>query len=718
MMKRPTLSASILLSVVFGAVIGLFLGEYAGVVSIIGDAFVGLLQMTVLPYITVALIANIGRLSPTESRRFVATAGAFLLISFALALAAIVLMPLAFPPRESAAFFSTSLLEEPAKVDFLKLFIPSNPFYALANNIVPAVVLFCMAIGIAIITLKNKAMALEHLDFLTSALARINHYMIKLTPVGVFAIVASTTGTMSFDELEKMKVYLLVYTVAVLILAFGVLPLLMASVTPFSYREIFSAFRTPVLTAFATGKVFIVLPMIVESAEELFKKHHPEPDKPVSNVRAVTPLIYPFPHAGKLLSLMFIPFAAWFVDDPVRLTEFPAMLMAGVFSMFGSPVAAMPFLLDMQRLPADMFHLFLVTGVYASRLGDMLGAVHLLFVSVLTASFLNKGLRVRPRKLLGSFAFIFILSAAVIGGTRTYLGASSESRYDKADVVQRMHTAVHSTSSVVHRAVPAPRADTTSSASAIELIKETGVLRVGYHPDNLPMSFFNADDELVGFDVDMAQLLARHLGCTLEFVPFEHARLADQLETGDFDVAMSGIGVLPNRLAGMRFTAPYLQVAVALLVRDHRREEFAARIEERDFEGVRVGFARLDDASAIAAELLPGAELVEVATVRSYFESGGQGLDALVFAAEPGAAWTLLYPDFSVVVVRPLFQVPVAYAVARQEEEFAAFLDSWLTIVDAGRLYDRLYEHWILGQNAEKGGPRWSVIRNVLHWVD
>jgi proton glutamate symport protein len=232
------------------------------------------------------------------------------------------------------------------------------------------------------------------------------------------------------------------------------------------------------------------------------------------------------------------------------------------------------------------------------------------------------------------------------------------------------------------------------------------------------MSFFNAKDELVGFDVDMAHLLARHMGSRVEFVPFEFARLADQLEAGEFDVAMSGIGMLPSRLMGMRFTEPYHQVTAALLVLDHRRKEFAERVEEKDFNGVRVGFTRVEDGSAIVADLLPGVELVKIASVREYFEAGGQNLDALIFSAEAGAAWTLLYPDFGVVLIRPLFQMPVGYAVAHREEEFDSFLSSWIEITKVGSFHERLYDHWILGKSSEKIGPRWSVIRNILHWVE
>ena len=242
---RLSLSSWILIGLVLGVACGLFLGEYAAGLSVIGDAFVGLLQMTVLPYITLALITNIGRLSPAEGKRFGVYAGTFLMTSLVLTLGAIVLLPLCLPARQSASFFSTSVLADPAKLDFLQLFIPSNPFFSLANNIVPAVVLFCIAMGIAVMTLQNKAIILEQLDFLTAALAKINHYLVKLTPIGVFAIAASIAGTMHAGDLSRLKAYLVLNAVAVLVLGFGVLLPLLAALTPFSYRELFSVARAP-----------------------------------------------------------------------------------------------------------------------------------------------------------------------------------------------------------------------------------------------------------------------------------------------------------------------------------------------------------------------------------------------------------------------------------------------------------------------------------------
>jgi hypothetical protein len=60
-------------------------------------------------------------------------------------------------------------------------------------------------------------------------------------------------------------------------------------------------------------------------------------------------------------------------------------------------------------------------------------------------------------------------------------------------------------------------------------------------------------------------------------------------------------------------------------------------------------------------------------------------------------------------------------AVARQDQDFARFLDQWIDLKRLERKYgtiQTLYDHWILGREAVPLRPRWSIIRNVLHWVD
>ena len=83
------------------------------------------------------------------------------------------------------------------------------------------------------------------------------------------------------------------------------------------------------------------------------------------------------------------------------------------------------------------------------------------------------------------------------------------------------------------------------------------------------------------------------------------------------------------------------------------------------------------------------------------------------------SAWTLLHPKFSVVVPEPgTIKIPLAYPVARRDELFASFVNTWIELKRKDGTIDALYRYWILGQNAAAKRPRWSILRNVLHWTD
>ena len=62
-------------------------------------------------------------------------------------------------------------------------------------------------------------------------------------------------------------------------------------------------------------------------------------------------------------------------------------------------------------------------------------------------------------------------------------------------------------------------------------------------------------------------------------------------------------------------------------------------------------------------------------------------------------------------------RIPLAIAVARQDGAMAAFINSWIELKRQDGTLDRLYRQWILGADAVARAPRWSIIRNVLHWV-
>ena len=142
--RRPGLGTFVLIGFALGILCGLFFGEMAGVLEPFGRAYVRLLQMAIIPYIMVSLIAGLGRLNPQQASRIALSGVAALLLILGIGIICVLLVPLAYPDWEAASYFSSSLAKSAKELDFVNLFIPANPFRSLADTIVPAIVLFSM----------------------------------------------------------------------------------------------------------------------------------------------------------------------------------------------------------------------------------------------------------------------------------------------------------------------------------------------------------------------------------------------------------------------------------------------------------------------------------------------------------------------------------------------------------------------------------------------
>jgi polar amino acid transport system substrate-binding protein len=80
--------------------------------------------------------------------------------------------------------------------------------------------------------------------------------------------------------------------------------------------------------------------------------------------------------------------------------------------------------------------------------------------------------------------------------------------------------------------------------------------------------------KLVGFDVEIAELIARGLGRKPEFVVVQYAQIDQSVARGDVEIGLSGIEDTPARRSAMAVTIPYFQFSEVLSVRDADRETF------------------------------------------------------------------------------------------------------------------------------------------------
>ena len=328
-LRRPNRTGRwIAIGLLLGIACGLLFGEYCAALEIVGEAYVGLLQMTVLPYLMFSLVANLGRLDLDQARRLGLAAAAVLLLFWAIGVVLIVVASTVLPPVEGASFFSPQHEQLDAETqDALSRFIPTNVFRSLSLEYVPAVVLFCVFFGVALMLVPGKQPLLDFLDVGSASISRINLFLVRLAPLGLFTLSAAAAGTMHIEELHRLQAYLIMFVIACLAAAFCILPLLISCLTPISYREALRSAQEPLLTAIATGKLLVVLPQIAEKCEQLMESDDARQQEQVSQSTAsiVTPLAYSFPHLGKILTFVFVSFAAWYVGRELTPAQTAAM---------------------------------------------------------------------------------------------------------------------------------------------------------------------------------------------------------------------------------------------------------------------------------------------------------------------------------------------------------------------------------------------------------
>jgi Na+/H+-dicarboxylate symporter/ABC-type amino acid transport substrate-binding protein len=718
--RGPSLSSQIAIALATGIFFGIFLGEPAGFLSVVADGYINLLQMTVLPYVIVSLISGLGTLQFQQAKTIFFRVGGLMVLLWGFTLILVFLIPLTFPSWASASFFSTALVQPRQKFDFIGLYIPANPFHSLANNVVPAVVLFSAVIGVALIGIEKKERLIEVLDILNHALSAARQFVIRLTPIGVFAIAANAAGTMSIEEFSQLQIFFFSYISISLLLSFWFLPGFASALTSIPHREILSATKDALMTAFATGNLFIVLPMLSQASKELLRRHKLIDDDDTTT-DIIVPASFNFPSTGKVLSLSFILFAGWFAGTPIATSQYPAFAATGIMSFFGSVNLAVPFLLDLFRIPADMFQLFVATGVINSRFGTLVAAMHVVVLAVAGTCAATGTIVWSPRRLI-HFTVVSLALIVLTFGTARYLFTNFlEQPYRHDQIIAGMHLLRERVPAVVLREEPATSPPVDFTRPRLEQIRERGVLRVGYFAaDSLPYAYFNEAGDLVGLDVEMAYILAEELDVTLEFVPADRRRLATQLQNGYCDVVMSGLVITTARAATMTFSAPYMHATVAFVVADHRRGDFATRESILAQKELRIGIPGSAVFQSVAESFLPDtAQIVPMEDISAQFEEQMAKVDALLLSAERGSFWTLLHPAYSVVVPQPnVIEAPLAYPVARGDLELARFMTTWIELKKGDGTLDALYDYWIMGTNAEPRQPRWSILRDVLHWVD
>ncbi len=101
----------------------------------------------------------------------------------------------------------------------------------------------------------------------------------------------------------------------------------------------------------------------------------------------------------------------------------------------------------------------------------------------------------------------------------------------------------------------------------LDTIRERGRMIVGTEGTYPPNSYYDADGNLVGFDVEVAAAIAGKLGVEIEYAVHDWAAIFTMFDNGQIDTVINEVEVNEERALKYDFTAPYVYIYGAVLVR-------------------------------------------------------------------------------------------------------------------------------------------------------
>ncbi len=263
-----------LLSILLGAGAGILKPELMKELKIVGDVFLNLLKMIIVPLVfTSVFIAMLGLGDIARFRDVGLKTVAYYVTTTAFSvLAGLVLVNLLQPGKGLDINLPSDSVEvgRLSFEDVLWSIIPSNPVESFAEGRVLQIIFFSVLLGLATLSIsKDKR---EHVfalfDGLNDSLINLTRWIIKLTPVGVFALVGFMVADLGLSVFLSLWKYALTVTLGLLVHAFVTLPLLgylLGRYNPYAY---FLKVREAVLLAFSTASSAATLPVSMQVAEE------------------------------------------------------------------------------------------------------------------------------------------------------------------------------------------------------------------------------------------------------------------------------------------------------------------------------------------------------------------------------------------------------------------------------------------------------------------
>ena len=239
-------------------------------------------------------------------------------------------------------------------------------------------------------------------------------------------------------------------------------------------------------------------------------------------------------------------------------------------------------------------------------------------------------------------------------------------------------------------------AEAAAQAPVLKRILDSGQMRVGLSGNQPPYNAKSRTGELMGLEVDLANLLAGAFGVKATFVTRPFPQLMAALAAAEVDVVMSGMAITPQRSLEAAFVGPYMISGKSILTNS---KALAAAEEAGEFNRANLKLAALaNSTSQRFVELnIPEATLVQV---QDYDEGVNMVIadevDALVADMPICVITAMRHPGKELATLKePLTIEPIGIALPPGDAQFRSLVDNFLVAFEGTGLLEQVRKKWL-----------------------
>jgi len=284
------LYTKIFIGLALGILFGIFVGDTADIFYPVGQVFIRLIKMIVIPLVFASVFVGTASLGdPKKLGRIGGKTLSFYIISTAIAIiigltTANIIKPgsnisedvklqLHANYQSEAQIKIDAVSDKSNPVDILLEIVPTNPFKAVAEGKMLQIIFFAIIVGIVVnyIAEERKKIILTFFEGVTDLSIQLVHLIMKLAPYGVFALIAYVIAQFGSEVILTLISYFLTTIIALMIHVFIFNSAVVKFFTEIKLSEFWKGIYPAILVAFSTSSSSATLPVTIECAEENLK---------------------------------------------------------------------------------------------------------------------------------------------------------------------------------------------------------------------------------------------------------------------------------------------------------------------------------------------------------------------------------------------------------------------------------------------------------------